>query len=209
MTDASVQALSVLRSTDNLQWYIIPLLVFVFYIYFVEIEKKNWSPVLLGLAFWATEFIWEMFNALILHFTDYSALWTTPGKSAFVIYAGLNIEISFFFAVYGLMVLKILPEDKRMKILGISNRIFIPVILGLAGVFVEVLLNKANMLIWAYKHWNWPNIYFIVIAYCVPLVILVWLHDNLTLRAKKIGVVLMPVLAITCHIVFAMVLGWI
>lgn len=209
MTDASTQALSVLRSTDNLQWYIIPLLVFVFYIYFVEIEKKNWSPILLGLAFWAIEFIWEMLNALILHFTEYSALWTTPGKSAFVIYAGLNIEISFFFAVYGLMVLKILPEDKRMKILGISNRIFIPVILGLAGVFVEVLLNKANMLIWAYKHWSWPNIYFIVIAYCLPLLVLVWLHDTLTLRAKKIGVVLMPVLAITCHIVFAMVLGWI
>jgi len=83
MTDASVQALSVLRSTDNLQWYIIPLLVFVFYIYFVEIEKKNWSPVLLGLAFWATEFIWEMFNALILHFTEYSALWTTPGELRF------------------------------------------------------------------------------------------------------------------------------
>jgi len=57
MTAASAQALSVLRSTENLQWYIIPLMVSVVYIYFVEIEKKNWSPVLLGLAFWATEFI--------------------------------------------------------------------------------------------------------------------------------------------------------
>jgi len=209
MTDASLQALSVLRHTENMQWYIVPLLVSVFYVYFVEIEKKNWSPVLLGLAFWATEFIWEILNALLLHITDYSALWTTPGKSAFVIYAGLNIEISFFFAVYGLMVLKILPQDKNMKILGIPNRLFIPTILGLAGVFVEVLLNKANMLIWAYKHWNWPNIYFIVIAYCVPLLVLVWLHDNLSLRAKKIAVVLMSTLAIVCHIVFATILGWI
>jgi hypothetical protein len=209
MTDASLQALSVLRSTDNMQWYVVPLLVSVVYIYFVEVEKKNWSPVLLGLAFWATEFIWEILNALLLHITDYSALWTTPGKSAFVIYAGLNIEISFFFAVYGLMVLKILPEDKNMKILGIPNRFFIPTVLGLAGMFVEVLLNKCNMLIWAYKFWNWPNVYIIAVAYVAPLLALVWLHDNLSLRAKTIGVFLMAALAITCHIVFATILGWV
>jgi len=209
MTEASVQALSVLRSTGNMQWYVVPLLVSVFYIYFVEIEKKNWSPVLLGLTFWATEFIWEIFNALLLHVTDYSALWTTPGKSAFVIYAGLNIEISFFFAVYGLMVIKILPEDKHEKILGISNRIFIPAVLGLTGMFVEVLLNKADMLIWAYRFWDWPNVYLIAIAYVTPLLVLVWLHDNLTLRAKKMAVVLMSALAITCHIVFATILKWV
>ncbi|MCE5211984.1 MAG: hypothetical protein LLG40_10555 [Deltaproteobacteria bacterium] len=209
MTDASVQALSVLRITDNMQWYIIPLLVSVFYVYFVEIEKRNWSPVLLGLAFWAGEFIWEMFNALILHFTNYAPLWTTPGKSAFVIYAGLNIEISFFFAVYGLMVLKILPEDKKMKIMGIPNRIFIPVILGLCGLFVEVLLNKSNMLIWSYNFWNWPNVYLIAVAYCLPMLVLVWLHDTLSLRAKKIGLVLVSVLAVVCHIVFASILGWV
>lgn len=209
MTDASVQALSVLRITDNMQWYIIPLLVSVFYVYFVEIEKRNWSPVLLGLAFWAGEFIWEMFNALILHFTNYAPLWTTPGKSAFVIYAGLNIEISFFFAVYGLIVLKILPEDKKMKIMGIPNRIFIPVILGLCGLFVEVLLNKSNMLIWSYNFWNWPNVYLIAVAYCLPMLVLVWLHDTLSLRAKKIGLVLVSVLAVVCHIVFASILGWV
>jgi hypothetical protein len=209
MTAASAQALSVLRSTDNMQWYVIPLLVSVVYIYFVEIEKKNWSPVLLGLAFWATEFIWEILNALLLHITDYAPLWTTPGKSAFVIYAGLNIEISFFFAVYGLMVLKILPEDKNMKIMGIPNRFFIPTVLGLSGMFVEVLLNKSNMLIWAYNFWNWPNVCLIAIVYVTPLLVLVWLHDNLSFRAKKIAVVLMSVLAITCHIVFATILGWV
>lgn len=209
MTDASMQALSVLRSTENMQWYIVPLLVSVFYIYFVEIEKRNWSPVLLGLAFWATEFIWEILNALLLHITDYSALWTTPGKSSFVIYAGLNIEISFFFAVYGLMVLKILPEDKNEKIMGISNRIFIPTVLGLAGMFVEIILNQCNMLIWAYSFWNWPNVYLIAIAYVTPLLILVWLHDHLSLRAKKIAVVLMSTLAIASHVIFATILGWV
>jgi len=209
MTDASAQALGVLRNTENMQWYIIPLLVAVVYIYFVEIEKRNWSPVLLGLSFWAVEFIWEIFNALILHFSNYAPLWTTPGKSAFVIYAGLNIEISFFFAVYGLMVLKILPEDKNMKIMGISNRLFIPTILGLSGMFVEVLLNRCNMLIWSYDFWNWPNVYLIAIAYVTPLMVLVWLHDHLSMRAKVIGVFLTSALAITCHVVFAVMLKWV
>jgi hypothetical protein len=75
--------------------------------------------------------------------------------------------------------------------------------------FVEVLLNRSNMLIWAYKFWSWPNVYLIAIAYVTPLLVLVWLHDNLSLRAKKIGVFLMSALAITCHIVFAIILGWV
>jgi hypothetical protein len=75
--------------------------------------------------------------------------------------------------------------------------------------FVEVLLNRSNMLIWDYKFWNWPNVYLIAIGYCAPLLALVWLHDNLSLRQKKIGVILMSALAITCHIVFATILGWV
>ena len=209
MTVESIQALSVLRSADNMQWYIIPLLTAVVYIYFVEVERKNWSPVILGLAFWAAEFTWEIFNALILHFTNYAPLWLTPGKSSFVIYAGLNIEISFFFAVYGLMVLKILPEDRNMKIMGIPNRFFIPTVLGLCGLFVEIILNRCNMLIWTYSFWKWPNLYLLAVGYCLPLLILAWLHDNLSLRAKKIFLVLMSALAITGHIVFAVILKWI
>ena len=209
MTAESVQALSVLRNTENMQWYVIPLLTMVAYIYFVEIERKKWNLVFMGLTFWAAEFIWEIGNALLLHITDYAPLWTTPGRSSYVIYAGLNIEICFFFAVYGLMVLKLLPEDKNMKIMGISNRYFIPIGLGLCGMFVEVLLNKSNMLIWSYNFWNWPHVYLIAIGYCVPLMVLVWLHDNLSLRAKIIAFVVTSAVAITCHVVFAVVLKWV
>ena len=41
MTDASLEALAKLRSPDYFQWYVIPLLAFVIYVYFSEIEKKN------------------------------------------------------------------------------------------------------------------------------------------------------------------------
>jgi hypothetical protein len=41
MTEAIAQALSVLRMTDNLQWYVVPLLVLILYVYISEIERKN------------------------------------------------------------------------------------------------------------------------------------------------------------------------
>ena len=99
MTSASQQALSVLRSTDNFQWYVVPLLALVMYAYINEAEKKNWNAVVCGLLLWVSEFTWEIFNALILHFTQYAGMWITPGKSAYVILAGLNIEIWFMFAL--------------------------------------------------------------------------------------------------------------
>ena len=209
MTDASVKALSVLRHTDNMQWYVVPILVFAIYIYIVEIEKRNWSAVLLGIAFWAAEFIWEMFNALILHFTQYAPVWCTPGPSAFTIYAGLNIEICLFFAILGILIIKVLPEDKNVKILRVPNRLFIPVTMGLIGVSVEILLNRCNLLIWDYSWWNWPHFYLIAIGYCAPFTGLVWLHDNLSLKAKKTLAIAVPILAIACHIIFAVALKWV
>ncbi len=38
------QAMNILRSGSTFQWYFIPLLAFVVYIYFNEIEKRNWKP---------------------------------------------------------------------------------------------------------------------------------------------------------------------
>jgi hypothetical protein len=49
-TDASRQALEGLRDLSTLQWYVIPLLAIVFYIYTFEIGKArrtgNWNAVI-------------------------------------------------------------------------------------------------------------------------------------------------------------------
>ena len=210
MTEASLQMLSNLRSTENLQWYVVPLIVLIVYLYNTELEKENWGVVLLSVYFFAISgVVLEIVNALVLHFTQYSALWTTPGQSAFVIYAGWNIEIFFLAAIGGLMVLKGLPEDKHMKIMGIPNRIFLSVVNATVAVFAEVLLNKVGMLVWEYKYWSWPHIYLIVVWWTIPYLILVWMHDHLSLKGKKIAAVMGLTVAACFHFVFSGILKWV
>ena len=158
MTEASKQALAALRHADNFSWYVIPIFVIVVYIYAVEIEKKNWSLVLAGLAFWGMDWFNEIWNSLILHFTGRSAFWTVPAKSAYVILVGLNIEITMMFAILGIVLIKMLPEKKDTRVLGIPNRWFFAVLNSFLCVGIEVILNKANALVWEYSFWNWPNI---------------------------------------------------
>lgn len=209
MTEASERALSVLRSADNMQWYVVPMLIFVAYIYIHEVERRNFSAVWLGIATWAAELVWEMFNASILHFTGYAPLWSAPGRSAFVIYAGLNIEISLFFAVAALLLIKLLPKDKSLRILGMPNRIFIPVLGALVAVGAEAVLNRAGLLVWDWWFWRWPHVYLIFIAYCAPALFLAWAHDKASLRSKRRWAIILLLLAALCHIVFASLLKWV
>lgn len=209
MTEASLQALSVLRSTENLQWYVVPLLVLILYIYIQEIERKNWNVILVGIYSFANGWILEMVNALVLHFTKYAALWSTPGNSAYVIYVGWNVEIFFLAAVGGLIVVKSLPEDRDMEILGINNRIIIPIFWAIFAVGIEILLNRAGILVWEYTHWSWPRIYLIVIWWTIPYFGLARMYDKTPMKTKKALAVVFPIIAIVMHVVFASILKWI
>ena len=210
VTEASQLALSNLRVTDNLQWYIIPLLIFVMYIYRNELEKGNDDAVYLSIYWFAIcGVVLEIVNALVLHFTQHSALWTTPGNSAYVIYVGWNIEIALLAAVMGMLNIKGLPEDKDQKILGIPNRIFIPITWGVIGVISELILVWAGILVWEYWWWNFPHIYFILLWWTIPNLILAWLYDHLNLKEKKILAGVSLLIALSCHIVFAVILQWV
>ena len=94
-TDATNQAIAILRDPHHFQWYLVPIFVAVFYIYFTEIEKKNWNVVLAGLAFWGVEWFFEILNALILAIHGTSALWTTPcvNASTGVVNSAYNILV--------------------------------------------------------------------------------------------------------------------
>lgn len=210
MTQASLEALANLRSPDNFQWYIIPLFAIVVYMYFNEIEKKNWNVVLAGLTFYGLEWFIELINALWLHFSQVSAIWTAPTDSAFLFTVGLNIEISMMFAMAGLTFAKILPEDKKLKILGINNRLFFAIANSIFCVLIEIVLNRWNALIWEYSWWNWYSPWLIIIfGYSLYMFFSFWVHDLKSMKTKLIAVGAMFGIDIIAYTIFMGILGWI
>jgi hypothetical protein len=210
MTEATLQALANLRSPDNFQWYVIPIFAIVVYIYFNEIEKKNWDVVFAGLAFYGLEWFIELLNALWLHFSQHSAVWTAPADSAFLITVGLNIEITLMFAFAGLAFAKLLPKDRNLKILGINNRIFMAFVNAIFCVLIEIVLNRWNALIWEYWWWNWYNpILIILIGYSLYMFFSTWVHDMESIRQKILVVGIMFGVDIVGYGLFMGILGWI
>jgi hypothetical protein len=147
------KALGILRNPETFQWYFIPLFAFAVYIYFNEISNKNWKGVAAGLSLYMVHWFYEIINALIQHFSGH-ALWTVPSGTSFLLLVGVCVEISIMFSVAGLIFTKILPEDPKMKILGINNRWLIAIVnAGFYSVF-EIFLAKTPTFHWVYPWWG-------------------------------------------------------
>ncbi|MFX1335766.1 MAG: hypothetical protein ACFFAM_15165 [Promethearchaeota archaeon] len=220
-TPESQAALDILRIFPaEFKWYLIPLFAIIVYMYAVEIEKKNWNRVLAGLAFFGMDLFNETWNALILYFTDYSAFWTCAGETGFLIFVGLNIEISLMFAMAGIGFTKMLPEDKNLKIdlshikipIKIPNRWVFAIGNSIFCVFIEIILNAAGALIWEYSFWNASLIGIIpiiVFGYLHFMIVSFWVYDMEKIRNKILvvsGILLFDLVAIS---LFAIILGWI
>lgn len=147
------QALGILRNTGTFQWYFIPLFAFVVYIYFNEVQNKNWKGIAAGLSLYMVHWFYEIMNALIQHFSGH-ALWTVPDGTSFLLLIGVGWELSMMFAVAGLIFSKVLPDDPKMKILGINNRVFFA--LGNAAFFsiFEIFLARTPAFHWVYEWWG-------------------------------------------------------
>jgi hypothetical protein len=147
------KALDILRNPSTFQWYVIPLLAFVVYIYFNEIANKNWKGIAAGLSLYMVHWFYEILNALIQHFSGH-ALWTIPEGTSFLLLIGVGVELSLMFSVAGLIFSKILPEDPKLKIMGINNRILFA--LGNAAFFsiFEIWLATTPAFHWVYPWWG-------------------------------------------------------
>jgi hypothetical protein len=210
MTESAQQALSILRDGSVFQWYVITLFALVVYVYANEIERKNWSLVFAGLAFWGMDWFNEIWNGLVFHFTQYAPVWGAPGKTAYLILIGLNIEICFMFAVAGIAFSKMLPKDKKMKIFGIPNRLLFAIVGSVFCVFVECLLNAVGALTWDYPWWNVgvPWLIFLV-GYLPFFLVAFWVFDMKRVRNKMITVGSVLGFDVICLIVFMGILKWI
>jgi len=210
MTESASQALAILRDGSQFQWYVVVLLAFAFYVYTVEVEKRNWSLVLAGLAFWGMDWFNEIWNGLVMHFTGYAPVWGAPGKTAYLILVGLNIEIMFMFAVSGIIWTKMLLPDKKAKILGLPNRWVVAIAGSAFCVFVEYLLNGVGALTWDYPWWSRSAPWLIFLfGYLTFFVAAFWVYDMKTLKAKLIAVGTIWAVVIASIILFIPILHWI
>jgi len=151
--ELTAQALSILRNPATFQWYSIPLLAFVVYIYFAEIERKNWRGVAAGLSLYAVHWFYEILNALIRHISGH-ALWTVPSGTSFLLLIGVGWELSMMFAVAGLVFSKIMPADPKTKVLGVNNRLFFAVANAAFFSIFEIFLATTPAFHWVYPWWG-------------------------------------------------------
>ena len=220
-TQDSIDALEILRQWPaQFEWYLIPLFAIIVYMYAVEIEKKNWNRVFAGLAFWGMDWFNEIWNALIMYFTDYQAFWTCGGETGFLIFVGLNIEISMMFAMAGIAFTKMLPEDKNFKFdlsalkipLKIPNRWAFAIGNSIFCVFVEVILNEAGALLWVYDFWEASIlgvIPIIIFGYLHFMVVSFWVYDMKERKNQILTLIVIYAVDILAIILFVGILGWI
>jgi len=209
LTESASQALSILRDAALFQWYVIPLFALVVYVYSVEIERRNWNLVFAGLAFWGMDWINEIWNSLVLHFSGYAPMWGAPADTALLLLVGLNIEIMFMFSIAGIAFGKMLPPDPKQKILGLPNRIFFAITNSAFCVIVEIWLNHIGALTWDWRYWSATSpIPIFLFGYLHFFLISYWVHDMKTVRAKAITVGIIFGVAIFGLVLFG-ALGWI
>jgi hypothetical protein len=210
VTNFTEQAQRLLRDPSHFSWTTVTLLGLAVYVYAVEVERRNWSAVLAGLAFWGVDWINEVVNALVLHFTDRAAIWTATGNTSYQILIGLNIEISLLFFISGIVFVKQLPPDPALRILGIPNRVFLVLAFSIFSVFGEVLLHAADVFHWEYWWWNFPNVTLIVLlGYATFFAAAAWVYD-MRERAKQLKVVgALAAIDVALIVTFGPILSWI
>ena len=202
--EVTQQTLSVLRSLDNLHWNLVVVLAFVMYVYFTTYEQKKYDQIAAGLALYAVHWFVEIINALIQHLWGH-ALWTASGGTAFVILVGVGIEISFMFSVAGLILSKLLPKEKKLKILGINNRILFAIINALLIALIEIPLAASPIFQWVYPWWGMLTVW--VLVY-IPFFLAAFLCHDAKPKTRRIFIGSLFGLDLVLMILF-IALGWI
>lgn len=204
-SDLTQQAQSILRNGANFQWYVIPLLALVMYVYANEFTKKNYKGIAAGLALYGVHWFYEILNGLIKHFTG-NALWTVPTGTSYLLLIGVGIELSLMFAVAGLVLSKLLPEDPKKKILGIKNRIFFAIANAAGFALIEIFLATTPAFYWFYSWWGAFPVF---VTVYIPFFLAAFLCYDWKPKVQKIFLATIWGIDIIALIVFAGILYWI
>jgi hypothetical protein len=202
---ATQQALSMLRSGENFQWYVITLFAFVVYIYFNEMSKGNWKGIAAGLSLYMTHWFFEILNALIQHFSGH-ALWTVPTSTAFLLLVGVGVELSLMFSVAGLIFSKLLPADPKTKILGINSRLFFAIFNAAFFSIFEIFLAKTPAFVWVYPWWGALTVFLTVY---IPFFLVSMYSYDWKPKVQKQVIGGLAAVNVVMLVVFAGILQWI
>jgi hypothetical protein len=204
------QAEALLRAPGHFEWSTVTLLALVVYVYAVEVQRGDWSAILAGLAFWLMDWFNEIVNALVLHVNGDAALWTVTGATSYLILIGLTVEISLFFAINGIVYVKLLPADRSARILGIPNRWAIALGLSLVSVGVELLLHELGVFHWHYWWWNVASFPVIVLFGYLTFYIVAAIVYDAKRRSTQLAIVgSLAAFDLLAGILFGPALGWI
>jgi hypothetical protein len=158
---ALVEAIRV-RSTENFNWTFIFILAVVFYVYWSEIQKKNYKAVQAGLALYGVHWLYEIANAIIGHVTGYP-LWSVSNDSTtFILLVGVCWELSMMFSLAGIISFKMLPEDRNTRYFakkgkkGISCKLAGALSMAALFALVESFLagTSNHSFLWVYRWWG-------------------------------------------------------
>ena len=152
----------VVRSTENFNWTFIFILAVVFYVYWTEIQKKDFKVVSAGLALYGVHWLYEICNAIIAKIFGYP-LWSVSNDSTtFILLIGVCWELSMMFSLAGMISYKMLPDDKNKRYFakngkkGISCKLVGALEMALLFALFESFLagTSNNSFIWVYKWWG-------------------------------------------------------
>jgi hypothetical protein len=129
-----------------------------------------------------------------------------PTGTAFLLLVGVGIELSFMFSIAGLVMSKLLPEDRKLKILGINNRLLFAV--GNAAFFsiVEIFLVKTPAFVWVYPWWGAVPVF---LTTYIPFFLAAFYCYDWPPKKQIIFIGVVAGIDVLAMIVFAGVLGWI
>jgi hypothetical protein len=200
-TAPTLEAEKLVRDPSQFKWYAIALLALVIYAYANEVERRRFDIVAAGLAVWLADWFNEIVNALVLHASDRAPLWATTGPTAYQFLVGLNVEISFMFALGGIVYAKLLPER--------GGRFLVALSLSVLSVAIEVFLHAAGVFHWHYWWWGLPSLPVIVVfGYLWFYLYAAWVYDAPTPRSRWTRVGALAAVDVAMALVFGVVLGW-
>ena len=208
-SDVTLQAQELVRDPTQFKWYAVALLAIVFVIYANEVERGRLDIVAAGLAVWLADWFNEILNSVILEVSDRAPLWATTGPTAYQFLVGLNLEISFMFALGGIVYAKFLPADRSVRILGMPNRLTMALGMSLLSVLVELFLHETGTFHWDYWWWNTPFVPLVfVFGYLWFYLYAAWVYDAPDQRARWRRPGGLAAINVVLALVFGVGLGW-